>query len=44
MSDVEGARREGIITCWLNRNKKTWDYELKPDYVIESFNDLEGIL
>ncbi|MFD3274447.1 HAD family hydrolase [Paenibacillus dendritiformis] len=44
VSDVEGARREGIITCWLNRNKKTWDYELKPDYVIESFNDLEGIL
>lgn len=44
VSDVVGAKREGIIACWLNRNKKIWDHEVKPDFIIESLNDLEEIL
>ncbi|SDE65959.1 putative hydrolase of the HAD superfamily [Fontibacillus panacisegetis] len=44
VSDIVGANREGITTCWLNRNKRTWEHQVKPDYVIESLNDLEGIL
>lgn len=30
-SDVLGANREGISTCWVNRNKRTWDHPVKPD-------------
>lgn len=44
VSDVAGAKREGIVTCWLNRGNKTWDHEIKPDIVIESLTDLETIL
>ena len=44
ISDVVGAKREGIIACWLNRDKKIWEHELKPDLIIESLNDLEVIL
>lgn len=44
VSDVVGAKREGIIACWLNRNKRIWDHEVKPDFVIETLNDLEEIL
>ncbi len=40
VSDVLGAKRENITACWLNRNKKIWDHEVKPDFVIESLNDL----
>lgn len=43
-SDVAGAKREGITACWLNRDKKTWEYELKPDFEIESLRDLDDIL
>lgn len=44
VSDVVGAKRERIIACWLNRNKKAWEHEVKPDFVIETLNDLEEIL
>lgn len=43
-ADVVGAKREGIVACWLNRDKKAWEHELQPDLVIESLHDLEGIL
>ncbi|GIP12342.1 HAD family hydrolase [Paenibacillus macerans] len=44
VSDVVGAKREGIKACWLNRNKRVWNHEIEPDYVIESLSDLEVIL
>lgn len=44
VSDVVGAKREGIKACWLNRHKRVWNHEIAPDFVIESLSDLEFIL
>ncbi|MCM3698818.1 HAD family hydrolase [Paenibacillus macerans] len=44
VSDVVGAKREGIKACWLNRHKRTWKHEVEPDFVIETLSDLESIL
>lgn len=44
VSDVFGAKREGIVACWINREKQVWQHKVKPDMVIESFNDLLGVL
>ncbi|RCX21431.1 putative hydrolase of the HAD superfamily [Fontibacillus phaseoli] len=43
-SDVLGAKREGITACWLNRNKITWSHEVRPDLIVESLEELDGIL
>ncbi|NMM53943.1 HAD family hydrolase [Paenibacillus aquistagni] len=44
VADVVGAKREGISACWLNRNKRSWDHKVAPDLVIQSLEELEGIL
>ncbi|MMZ58982.1 Pyrimidine 5'-nucleotidase YjjG [compost metagenome] len=44
VSDIVGANREGICTCWLNRNKRAWEHQVRPDYIIETLSELEGIL
>ncbi|WP_058303241.1 HAD family hydrolase [Gorillibacterium timonense] len=44
VSDVIGAQREGIRTCWLNRNKEIWKQEIQPDYTVESLTEVEDIL
>lgn len=44
VSDIHGAHREGIITCWLNRNNKSWEHEEKPDYIIKSLSEIKDIL
>ncbi|SEN30448.1 HAD-hyrolase-like [Paenibacillus sophorae] len=43
-SDVLGANREGIVTCWINRNKRMWEHEVKPDYIVESLDEIEEML
>lgn len=43
-SDIVGANREGIITCWINRDQKIWEHDVKPDYVIESLSEVGKIL
>jgi HAD superfamily hydrolase (TIGR01509 family) len=43
-SDVLGASRAGILSCWLNRDMLVWGHEIKPDYVINSLEELDSIL
>jgi putative hydrolase of the HAD superfamily len=43
-SDVLGAKREGITTCWVNRNNELWTEEVEPDYTISNLNELKVIL
>lgn len=43
-ADILGARRAGIASCWINRNDRLWRREIKPDFVIRSFYDLERIV
>lgn len=43
-SDVLGAKREGIIACWLNRTNERWTQSIQPDYTISNLNELAPIL
>jgi HAD superfamily hydrolase (TIGR01549 family) len=43
-SDIAGANRAGIPTCWINRDSKEWNYEVNPDFIINSFYELLEIL
>ncbi|MCL6459794.1 MAG: HAD family hydrolase [Gorillibacterium sp.] len=43
-SDILGARREGISTCWLNRDNRSWKQENKPDFIVSSLEELKSIL
>jgi putative hydrolase of the HAD superfamily len=43
-SDVLGAKREGIAACWINRGGQPWNLEPQPDYTVQSFAELAGIL
>lgn len=43
-SDIVGAKRIGIKTCWINREKRSWDYDIKPDYSVEKLTDILSIL
>jgi putative hydrolase of the HAD superfamily len=44
LSDIMGANRVGIKTCWINRNEDKWKYDIKPTYIINSLRDIAGIL
>lgn len=35
-SDIIGANKVGIKSCWINRNGLEWRYLVKPDYIIRS--------
>ena len=43
-SDIIGAQEAGIKTVWLNRNKEKNESDTKPDYEINSINQLQNIL
>lgn len=43
-SDVLGAHRAKITSCWLNRNDRKWSRTIQPDFIVHNLNDLENIL
>lgn len=43
-SDIYGADRVGIDTCWINRNNYNKRFDLEPTFQIESLYDLFPIL
>lgn len=43
-SDIIGANRVGIKTCWINRNEYKWEHDIKPTYIINSLRDIADIL
>ncbi|OOM70897.1 HAD-IA family hydrolase [Clostridium sp. BL-8] len=43
-SDIIGANRVGIKTCWINRENATWNYSPYPDYIIKSLNEVASII
>jgi HAD superfamily hydrolase (TIGR01509 family) len=43
-ADIIGANRVGITTCWLNREQKNWNYDVKPDYEVRSLFEAAEIL
>jgi FMN phosphatase YigB (HAD superfamily) len=44
-SDVLGARRVGMTTCWVNRNGRSWQYHrIRPDYTVRALLEVSSIL
>ena len=42
--DIAGANQAGITSCWLNRDGKSWNYDVKPDFEIASLLEAVEIL
>ena len=42
--DVEGARRAGLRTAWLNRKRAAWSHGAPPDLVLGDLNELAAWL
>ncbi|MNN28470.1 (S)-2-haloacid dehalogenase [compost metagenome] len=38
-SDVLGAARAGIRSCWINRTGEVWKPETAPDYTVKNLNE-----
>ncbi|GGH16358.1 HAD family hydrolase [Paenibacillus segetis] len=43
-SDVIGAKRAGMTTCWINRDQQQWNQDIQPDYIIESLDEIFDIV
>ena len=43
-SDVLGAYRIGVVSCWLNREQHFWKHEIKPDYEVHALSELVALL
>ena len=43
-SDIIGANKFGITTCWINRNNREWIYKVQPDYIVKSLSEVNDIL
>lgn len=43
-SDIIIPKQMGIITCWLNRNNRKWENQVKPDFVVNSLGEVSEIL
>jgi len=43
-SDIIGANRIGIKTCWINRQVEEWKYTPKPDYIAKSLSEVSTIV
>lgn len=43
-SDIIGASKVGIATCWINRHNYSWRYEVEPMYKVSSLLEVLPIL
>lgn len=43
-SDIIGANKFGITTCWIDRYGFDWKYGVKPDYTVNSLVEVINIL
>jgi HAD superfamily hydrolase (TIGR01509 family) len=39
-SDILGASKVGIKSCWINRHFSEWKYAGKPDYIVNSLDEV----
>lgn len=44
VSDIDGARRAGFQTMWMQRNDEDWEQEFEPDYCVVSLAGAVEIL
>ena len=43
-SDIVGANKAGINTCWINRQNEEWKYTPRPDYIVKSLDEVVAIV
>lgn len=43
-SDIIGANRVGIKTCWINRENIEWKSDIEPDYIVKSLSQVINII
>jgi FMN hydrolase / 5-amino-6-(5-phospho-D-ribitylamino)uracil phosphatase len=43
-SDIITPKKLGILTCWLNRDKKPWSHAVRPDFEVKSLMEIVDIL
>ncbi|WP_042201669.1 HAD family hydrolase [Paenibacillus camerounensis] len=43
-SDILGAARAGMTSCWINRTGASWKHTVKPDYTVVSLEECYGLL
>lgn len=43
-SDIIGAREAGIVTCWLNRDRRIWSHDIKPNHEVNSLVETASML
>lgn len=43
-SDVLGAARAGIKSCWINREQLAWKHEVKPDYTAGTLEEVYELI
>lgn len=41
---IVGASQAGITTCWINREGRTWNLSVKPNYEVKSVLEAADIL
>lgn len=44
IADIDGARRAGLQTMWMQRNGEKWEQDFEPDYRISSLIEAVEIL
>jgi putative hydrolase of the HAD superfamily len=43
-ADIITPKKQGMLTCWLNRDNKRWSHEVRPDFEVKSLMDVIEIL
>jgi putative hydrolase of the HAD superfamily len=43
-SDIIGANKVGIKSCWINRHLSEWKYGGKPDYIVHSLVEVMDLI
>jgi len=43
-NDIGGANRVGITACWLNRDRRKWNHNVKPNHEVASLIEAASLL
>ena len=44
VNEIVGAKRAGLVACWLNRSGFRWTHHLKPDFEVSSLSEAALVL
>ena len=44
VQETVGAKKAGLVACWLNRRSQSWSHDVKPDFEVNSLTDVASLL